>query len=477
MHPELCGPAVLTYGARQQNVTVVVRDFIAGKPIDDLLRGIDAKVDQVRVIIRCLESVLRGLIALHERRVGHFDVRASNVIQPDRQGSPAVLIDLNASQVLRANREARATILYVDPRLAPEEWFGGLADEHSRIDLAQLADGDDLVWLDWYQFGLLIRELLGAASGLSSTNRRYLDEVANHLTSYPSCKRVTASEIHHLLERAKPEFLHPYGVPELVRNAPNDDVESFPDGQVLTKTGVIADIIRHPAFTRLFAVKQLTLLRYVFVGAEHTRAMHMMHCASLAADLMQHMFSDPRFRRTFESRDVRFAIVAALLHDINHFPFLHTFQESAGGVFTNRALFDEVMNSDFAHFAGRAHEPLGDLLRADGIEPERLWRVCYEDRSRQLPDSPVEQFVNSILDSGVDLDKLSYLRLDALFTGVPIGGGIDQARLMRSAIMTPDSYNMEFLAFDMKRCRPLSRLSTPGSPISVRSTGIPAIGH
>jgi serine/threonine protein kinase len=444
------GPASLLNGKRKIDVMVVIREFIEGVPVDERLRGIDAKVDQIRVIISWLECVLRGLNALHYDKVGHYDIRASNVIQPDAQGPPAVLIDLNSSQVLRFNSDARSTILYIDPRLAPSDWYRSLAGEGNGIDLAQLGADADLEWLDWYQFGLLIEELLAAATNLSLTNRRYLEEVAKYLTSYPSCKDVRAPEIRRLLERAKPEFLHPYGVPELVRNAPNSDVEIFPDGQVLTKVGIISDIIKHPAFTRLFDVKQLTLLRYVFVGAEHTRAMHMMHCASLAADLMQHMFSDARFRRTFESRDVRFAIVAALLHDINHFPFLHTFQESASSIFTNRALFDDVMTSDFHHFTGIRHEPLGDLLRSDGIDPESIWRVCYGERTAQRPDSPVEQFVNSMLESGVDLDKLSYLVLDALHTGVPIGTGIDHARLMRSALMTPDPFGMECLAFDTK---------------------------
>lgn len=55
-----------------------------------------------------------------------------------------------------------------------------------------------------------------------------------------------------------------------------------------------------------------------------------------------------------------------------------------------------------------------------------------------------------MIDSGVDVDKLSYLSLDALHTGVPAGQGIDHSRLMRSAIMVPDRLNMESLAFDIR---------------------------
>ncbi|MEV6695531.1 hypothetical protein AB0M35_29125, partial [Micromonospora sp. NPDC051196] len=344
-----CGPARLSSPDRVVDVLTVTRDFVEGVPIDRRLEDLhSSRVDAVRLIVPALEGVLRALIALHANNMGHFDLRASNIIHPDEQRRPVVVIDLNSSQVLRVNETAQHTILQLDERLAPAEWYRSRADRQGRIDLAQARSEDSLEWLDWYQFGLLIRELVAKATNLDLANRRYLEEVANYLTDYPACLTVDAPEIHRLLERAKPEFLHPYGVPELVRNARNVDVETFPDGQVLTKVGVLGDIVRHPAFTRLFEVKQLTLLRYVFVGAEHTRAMHMMHCASLTADLLKHLFSEPRFRRTFDTNDVGFTIVAALLHDINHFPFLHTFQESASSLFTNRVLFDEVMGSDFS---------------------------------------------------------------------------------------------------------------------------------
>ncbi|MER7443885.1 hypothetical protein [Micromonospora avicenniae] len=445
------GAGRLSNAERIVEVLAVTRDYIEGMPVDRRLKDLDGpNLDPVRLIISWLEGVLRALIALHANNVGHFDLRAANVIHPDEQRKPVVVIDLNSSQVLQVNEAARHTILQLDERLAPEAWYRSRADRAGRIDLAKLRSEFPLEWLDWYQFGLLVRELAATARNLDATNRGYLDEVADYLTNYPSCTKVTAPEVHRLLERAKPEFLHPYGVPELVRNARNVDVETFPDGQVFTKVGVLDDIVRHPAFTRLFEVKQLTLLRYVFVGAEHTRAMHMMHCASITADLLKHMFSEPRFRRTFDSKDIRFAIVAALLHDINHFPFLHTFQESASSIFTNRALFDEVMGSDFSHFTGQPHLPLGQLLADAAIDSEALWRVIFGERFQLRSSGPVEQFVNSMIDSGVDVDKLSYLSLDALCTGVPAGQGIDHSRLMRSAIMVPDRLKMESLAFDMR---------------------------
>ncbi|MEV6693896.1 hypothetical protein AB0M35_20735, partial [Micromonospora sp. NPDC051196] len=103
-----------------------------------------------------------------------------------------------------------------------------------------------------------------------------------------------------------------------------------------------------------------------------------------------------------------------------------------------------------SHFTGQPHTPLAQLLDEACIDPEALWRVIFGERHQVRQHGPVEQFVNSMLDSGIDVDKLSYLSLDALYTGVPAGQGIDHARLMRSAIMVPDRLNMESLAFDMR---------------------------
>jgi len=449
VYPKYCGQGQLVRGDGRFNVTVVVREFVQGMPIDVRLSGLGGGPHvHLKLIVATLEAVARALVALHGTGVGHFDVRAANVIHPDQQGRPAMLVDLDASQLLQFGNYSRHTILRIDPRSAPKEWIAENADARGNIDLAKLG-GPSLEWLDWYQFGLLIRELLASAT-LEPTNASYLSEVAAFLTDYPVCIAIRPVVVHRLLQKAKPEFLHPYGVAELTRSVEGADTDFFPDGRTFGRVGVLGRIAKHPAFTRLYKVKQLTLVKYIFTGAEHTRAMHMAHSTAVATELIEHLFSEPRFRRIFDSSDVTFALVAALLHDINHFPFLHTFQESAGSEFTNRILFDEVMDSDFAHYATSPHEPLREVLANAGIDTGRLWRVIFGRRQEQSTTSPVEQFVNSMLDSEVDVDKLSYLALDAHFTGVPQGSAIDVSRLMRSALVAQDAYRMECLAFDVR---------------------------
>lgn len=141
-------------------------------------------------------------------------------------------------------------------------------------------------------------------------------------------------------------------------------------------------------------------------------------------------------------------IVSALLHDINHVPFLHTLQEYSPTIFSDEAIFREVMTWDFSSYAGRPHEPLLSLLDAHGFEMDSLQRVLYADWNETGRLSDMEHFTKSALNGGVDVDKMSYLTLDALYTGVPHGMSIDLRRLMRAALMTRDEWGRECLAFD-----------------------------
>lgn len=61
-------------------------------------------------------------------------------------------------------------------------------------------------------------------------------------------------------------------------------------------------------------------------------------------------------------------------------------------------------------------------------------------------DTPATQIVRSVINSGVDVDKLAYVIDDARFTGVPFGLGVDVEGLMRSIIVGQhnDEYGIAF---------------------------------
>ena len=83
-------------------------------------------------------------------------------------------------------------------------------------------------------------------------------------------------------------------------------------------TGVERDIIDLPVFSRLQSIKQLSLVNWVFPGAEHTRYIHSLGVMYLADQMaIQLGFNQPADRQMIR--------LAALLHDIGHFPLSPSF--------------------------------------------------------------------------------------------------------------------------------------------------------
>ena len=102
---------------------------------------------------------------------------------------------------------------------------------------------------------------------------------------------------------------------EFVKNI-FDNVHGF-----IPLTQVECDIVNHDLFQRLRNIKQLGLLDYVFPGAVHNRFNHslgVMHIADKMVVILQ------KKEHLIESRDTRQIIrLAALLHDIGHYPLSH----------------------------------------------------------------------------------------------------------------------------------------------------------
>jgi HD superfamily phosphohydrolase len=172
-------------------------------------------------------------------------------------------------------------------------------------------------------------------------------------------------------------------------------------------------LIDTPAFQRLRYVRQLGLAFLVYPGASHSRFEHALgayHLARRALDLLAERGDvaggDPA------CADLR---VAALLHDIGHYPFSHALEEIG-------ALHHEEVARPLVS-EGRIGALLRDALGAGA--PERIMALI-----RGRSDSPLQ----GLISGSIDLDKIEYLRRDAHMCGVPYGD-IDADRLMNSVTL------------------------------------------
>ena len=159
-------------------------------------------------------------------------------------------------------------------------------------------------------------------------------------------------------------------------------------------------IIDTPAFQRLRYVRQLGHAFLVYPGATHTRFEHALGAYHLAC-------------RVTKEREVQ---LAALLHDIGHYPFSHALEEA--GLPHHEILASRHLRTGV----------LATTLERLGVPAEGLLQLI-----QGTSPSPLAGLVAGSL----DVDKLDYLSRDAMMCGVPYGV-IDVDRLLTSLTLAPE---------------------------------------
>ena len=173
-------------------------------------------------------------------------------------------------------------------------------------------------------------------------------------------------------------------------------------------------LIDSPPFQRLRYVRQLGLAYLVYPGATHSRFEHALgayHLARRALNLLEERDDFAAILR----EDCQVVRVAALLHDIGHYPFSHALEE-IGAIHHEevaRPLIEE------GPIAATLRASLGDDA------PARIMALI-----RGESDSPLQ----GLISGSFDLDKLDYLRRDAFMCGVSYGE-IDVDRLLNALML------------------------------------------
>jgi uncharacterized protein len=178
-------------------------------------------------------------------------------------------------------------------------------------------------------------------------------------------------------------------------------------GFIHVPKGLVLRLLDHPYVQRLRRIRQLGLANTVFPGAEHSRFSH----ALGALGLMQRVLLHLRERdTTITHKEFESTLIAILLHDIGHGPFSHTLEKSIISSTHHEELtlmLMEVLNRQFE----------GQLDTAIAIFTGKY----------------PKKFLNQLISSQLDIDRLDYIRRDSMFTGVQEGAvGIDRIiRTMR----------------------------------------------
>jgi len=194
-------------------------------------------------------------------------------------------------------------------------------------------------------------------------------------------------------------------------------------------------VVDTPAVQRLRYVRQLGHAFLVYPGATHTRFEHALGAYHLARRVLAQLEESTGTLRLdpLEARRVR---IAALLHDIGHYPFSHSLEEA--GLPHHERLAER-------HFASAE---LAAVLDQIDVPPRDLLPLI-----RGTSPAPLAGIVSGSL----DVDKLDYLSRDALMCGVPYGV-IDVDRLLTSLTLARGPDGSPVLALHEKGLTALESL-------------------
>lgn len=161
---------------------------------------------------------------------------------------------------------------------------------------------------------------------------------------------------------------------------------------------------------RLRRIKQLSGAEYVYPAATHTRFEHALGTMYLAGVVAQNLPAD------LDGNERSTLKVAALLHDVGHAPFSH--------------LFEPLL----VRHLGKTHEDmstrvileseLSDVLAGEGLDAKTVSRLCVGRLA-----SPRGAFLDQIIRSSVDVDKMDFVIRDSYHTGAGYGD-VDIFRLI-----------------------------------------------
>lgn len=152
-------------------------------------------------------------------------------------------------------------------------------------------------------------------------------------------------------------------------------------------------------FQRLRGIRQTGTAHLVYPGCTHTRFEHSLGTAAMA----RHIVGVLRESGTGVSPEQETTVVlAALVHDVSHFPFGHTFEDE-------RKLFPRHDSAERMRNA-LSQDELASALDASGQREQVV--ALLTERGFDPP------WMRQIVSSTVDADLLDYLRRDAYFAGL-----------------------------------------------------------
>ena len=199
---------------------------------------------------------------------------------------------------------------------------------------------------------------------------------------------------------------------KIIVNDPIHEVMDFGSDPKIRKA--IKAVVDTRTFQRLRRISQLGLASFVFPGATHSRFSHSLGTAYLAHEVIEHLAEQEcDYSTKINSFKLR-VLLSALLHDIGHGPFSHSFEKVLEGMkaFKNYPIH-ENWTATIIQF------PDSEICKAitqQGINPELIASPFVRKPKMCFP-----RYLKQIISSQIDVDRMDYLLRDSHHAGVSIG--------------------------------------------------------
>lgn len=192
---------------------------------------------------------------------------------------------------------------------------------------------------------------------------------------------------------------------------------------------VILDLINTAEFQRLRRVRATSIANMVFHGAEHSRFSHSLGAYEIARRITsyfgRHFVSQTPDDGLWHPEERLVTITAALLHDVGHGAFSHT--------------FEHIFDTD--------HEAwTQDILTGDTQINQVLRRVSPNfpnEVASVIAKTYKNKQVVQLISSQLDVDRMDYLLRDTYFTGTKYGE-FDLDRILRTLRPVQDGIVVDY---------------------------------